>query len=744
MAVNGTITTAGAAYLSQRISSMTTVTIDHFVMANVPDIDENTEASPDFVLSEENIVATASVYRLAHNGENSVVYSMVLDGNEGDYDFNWYGLVTNTGVILAFAHIPLVAKRANVGQVINRNFILPFTAAKALTGADIPSESWQFDFTETIAEVTVSLLGPRYVYSGDTYTYQFTDWDDFSSYSISSDIGTATLGNGSLTLDIPVGTPEGECLLTVIRNGSTRIIPIRVGEPIVDQPVLIDPVNGAPNIIETPILTMSPFKTFPPDVDTQLSADWELYDANDNLILSSYDDTTNKVSWTLPEGVLTEGGYGYKWRSRHTGQALGDSEWSEFSIFTTKDVFSRNSAPTLIAPVDLATNVARRPTLSISEYSVTPSGFDVVDAVQYRVYSDAEMTNLLWDSGVLTSNFTSVQVTIDLPLDTPHYWTARHRGDVIGWTDYAPASMFTTVQEIVQRPTNVSPSNGATGIGQTQTLTADAFTPIPAGGQTHTASQWQAGNSDFSTIYFDSGTDTTNKTSISATGWPVSTTVHWRVRYQGSDTGWSEWSTPTAFVSVSQFVPTVPGTAFAGGYFAGIMDPADGQRYALVVSPKSTETSLPYANANNTLSFFNSSWDGLSMSPYFGTEFQAGKYCADLEVGGFTDWYLPAIDELELCYRNLKPTTAANETNSGVNTNSDPQGAVYTSGNPARTSATIFQSGNSEAFFGSSYWSSTYSSVYDGSIYRSFVSGMTSEANRTSSYYVRAVRRVLI
>jgi hypothetical protein len=235
----------------------------------------------------------------------------------------------------------MVAKRANVGQVINRNFILPFTAAKALTGADIPAESWQFDFTETIAEVTVSLLGPTYLYAGDSYTYTFTDWDNFSTYSVSSDIGAATLGNGELTLDIPAGTPEGECLLTIIRNGSTRIIPIRIGDPIVAQPTLIAPVNGAPNIKETPTLTMSPFKTFPANVDTQVSADWELYDANDNLVLSSYDDTTHLSAFPIAEGILTEGGYGYKWRGRQEGQTLGKGEWSEFFTFSTEAIFMK-------------------------------------------------------------------------------------------------------------------------------------------------------------------------------------------------------------------------------------------------------------------------------------------------------------------------------------------------------------------------------------------------------------------
>lgn len=335
----GTITRAGAAYLSTRISQMAKVNVVNFVLANVPGVDETTPADWDFELLPEHIVSEQPVYRLSHTGENAVVYSLVLDSKVGDFDFNWYGLVTDTGEVMAFAHIPLVSKRANVGQIINRNFIVPFTAAKALTGAEIPAESWQFDFTDTIAEVTVSLQGPTYLYSGDSYTYTINDWDVFSTYSVAANIGTATLGNAQLTLEIPEGTPEGECLLTVIRNGSTRIIPIRIGDPIVAKPVLIAPVNGAPNIVERPTLTMSPFKTLPANVDTHYSSDWELYDANDNLIHSSYDDKTNKVAWKLPEGVLTEGGYGYKWRGRQNGTLLGDSEWSDFFTFTTVDVF---------------------------------------------------------------------------------------------------------------------------------------------------------------------------------------------------------------------------------------------------------------------------------------------------------------------------------------------------------------------------------------------------------------------
>ena len=70
---------------------------------------------------------------------------------------------------------------------------------------------------------------------------------------------------------------------------------------------------------------------------------------------------------------------------------------------------------------------------------------------------------------------------------------------------------------------------------------------------------------------------------------------------------------------------------------------------------------------------------------------------------------MPAVDELELCYRAFKPTTEANYTTSitrndtgstpcGTNPNSDPTGAAYTSSVPGQTSVVAFRSGGAEAF----------------------------------------------
>jgi hypothetical protein len=86
----------------------------------------------------------------------------------------------------------------------------------------------------------------------------------------------------------------------------------------------------------------------------------------------------------------------------------------------------------------------------------------------------------------------------------------------------------------------------------------------------------------------------------------------------------------------------------------------------------------------------------------------AAHFCNNLSIGGQTDWYMPAKNELEVCYFNLKPTTTSNNTSVGINPNAVPARASnYTSGNPAQTSAAAFQTGGAEAFDYGRYWSST-------------------------------------
>jgi hypothetical protein len=124
--------------------------------------------------------------------------------------------------------------------------------------------------------------------------------------------------------------------------------------------------------------------------------------------------------------------------------------------------------------------------------------------------------------------------------------------------------------------------------------------------------------------------------------------------------------------------------------------------------------------------------------------YPAAHFCNNLVIGGFSDWYMPAQNELEVCYFNLKPGTIRNDTSSGINPNAVPARASnYTSGNPAQTSAAAFQSGGAEAFFNAYYWSSTeFSATLARRQY--FGNGYLNNDDKFNSSRVRAVRRVAV
>jgi hypothetical protein len=137
----------------------------------------------------------------------------------------------------------------------------------------------------------------------------------------------------------------------------------------------------------------------------------------------------------------------------------------------------------------------------------------------------------------------------------------------------------------------------------------------------------------------------------------------------------------------TQYVPVKVGEAYGGGFFAGyISHTADGNpTHALIVAPRATgatgggytlTTNPKWADetvdvpAHATLIGASSNFDGkantdlmmslIADSTYSAGAFPAAQFCADLSIGGHTDWYLPARYELDIAYFNLKPGTRVN------------------------------------------------------------------------------------
>ena len=113
-------------------------------------------------------------------------------------------------------------------------------------------------------------------------------------------------------------------------------------------------------------------------------------------------------------------------------------------------------------------------------------------------------------------------------------------------------------------PTNSSPANASTRQSITPTLTSSAFSD-PDVGDTQTAAEWQitTTSGNYTSLIYDSGTDTINKTSITVPGSTLNygTTYYWHVRYEDNknagNLSWSSYSTETSFTTVARPVTPV-------------------------------------------------------------------------------------------------------------------------------------------------------------------------------------------
>jgi hypothetical protein len=128
----------------------------------------------------------------------------------------------------------------------------------------------------------------------------------------------------------------------------------------------------------------------------------------------------------------------------------------------------------------------------------------------------------------------------------------------------------------------------------------------------------------------------------------------------------------------------------------------------------------------------------------------AAYFCRGRTIGGYTDWYLPAKNELEVLYYFLKPSTTSNDVSSGSNANAvspEPVSTTYTTVNPPRTSVAIFQSTGAQRMDSDDYWSSTQFGLTQGAYQQwnqLFLDGYQWRYPKDYELYVRAVRRVAV
>jgi hypothetical protein len=224
-------------------------------------------------------------------------------------------------------------------------------------------------------------------------------------------------------------------------------------------------------------------------------------------------------------------------------------------------------------------------------------------------------------------------------------------------------------------------------------------------------------------------------------------------------------------VTGAQKFPAVIGEPFGGGFFAGYIshtadgspthalivapraDGATGSNYTLTTNPKWADETVAVP-ASSTLIGADNEFDGkvntdLMMSliadeTYSAGAFPAAQFCADLSIGGFTDWYLPARWELDIAYFNLKPSTTANSISWGINDYSVPKRtANYTLTYPQQTYVTAFNT-STEAFPGGFHWASTEDTAIAAWRFNLNDGLQSNDTKTATNRRVRAFRRITL
>ena len=228
-----------------------------------------------------------------------------------------------------------------------------------------------------------------------------------------------------------------------------------------------------------------------------------------------------------------------------------------------------------------------------------------------------------------------------------------------------------------------------------------------------------------------------------------------------STRGASSASAFGAFIEIKS-LPAPPdiGEYIHGGFYFGRIK-IDNEVYNLVVSPYNPgQYTGTWSDINGTVPAPNSVNDGYK-NTYHDTSVShpSVDWVKTLTIDGYDDWYIPARDEMELLYRNLKPTTDDNYLGNqpqypgegilyaGENPNSVPRGHPYTPVLPAQTTVGIFKNGAQQALSsasdGNSMGNSTaYASLNIG--YTVLNNGQQVSGSNRFDYTKRAIRRVKV
>lgn len=151
------IVKSGEKFFIKQLSKSQPIKLDQVIFANVPGINSNTDVDTSEKMPAANqIVHTAPVTQSGLLNDRTVVYSVILDTNVGDFSFNYIGLVNaDTNTLCMVMHTDLTKKIKTAGQkqgnTITESIWLEMDNASESTGITVNAKTWQIDYSNRLA-----------------------------------------------------------------------------------------------------------------------------------------------------------------------------------------------------------------------------------------------------------------------------------------------------------------------------------------------------------------------------------------------------------------------------------------------------------------------------------------------------------------------------------------------------------------------------------------------------------------
>jgi len=416
------------------------------------------------------------------------------------------------------------------------------------------------------------------------------------------------------------------------------------------------------------------------------------------------------------------------------------------------------AAPTITSPASGATGVTETTTITTSAFSWIGESDTHLNS-DWELWTGPNRTGTLIASSYADAdNLTSWPVAAGvMSVNTTYYPAVLHRGTTLGGSAWGVSSFTTaaTFNSWIATPAATpaafgDPFEGGfyAGLFWDQIAQSADSKALGTGTQTFTVPDMTSAAIVYEgqSLEVRSRANPANKFVGTVTG-AIGTTLTLNVSSIGGSGTFSDWSVMARFRSID--APKASG------------EHAD-------IALKNAATEFP----TGCQSLVNG-WAATEAMRLAGdsTEYPAAHWARSLSIGGHADWYIPARDELELRWRNLKPVIDDNYATAdraaaqsfdykrdgaygdtanthGTNNNSSPTGPANTSSVPGRTAATTFRTGGAEAYtYGSShYWSSTEYRAADAwrQSWDSLTPGYQRGFGKASRLRVRAVRRSIL